>query len=98
MGDGAKDPEASGVGHGGDHVAAGVGWGPRIRRPDIPGAALHEGLSWECQAFGEYLDAVDRVPHDIDVAAQVPHGAVRLHVVGERGVRREAAPPGDTHE
>ena len=25
---------------------------------DIPGAALHEGLSWEWQSFAEYLDAV----------------------------------------
>lgn len=58
---------------------------------DIPGTALHEGLSWEWQTFPEYLDAVDRLPHDIDVAAQVPHAAVRLHVMGERGARGEPA-------
>jgi len=60
---------------------------------DIPGAALHEGLSWDWQTFPEYLDALERLPHDIDFAAQVPHGAVRLHVMGERGANRETASP-----
>lgn len=58
---------------------------------DIPGAALSEGIRWEWETFSEYLDAVDRAPKMLDVAAQIPHGAVRAYVMGERGARNEPA-------
>ena len=60
---------------------------------DIPGTALHEGIDWRWETFPEYLDALERTPLSIDVGTQVPHGAVRAYVMGERGPAHEVATP-----
>jgi len=51
---------------------------------DIPGSALHEGIAWRWESFPEYLDALAAMPRVLDVAAQVPHCALRAYVLGER--------------
>lgn len=51
---------------------------------DIPGTALAEGITWEWETFPEYLDAVASMDRTVEVAAQVPHAALRAYVMGER--------------
>ena len=51
---------------------------------DIPGTALHEGMTWGWESFSEYLDVLEATPRTVDVVAQVPHAALRAYVLGER--------------
>jgi N-acyl-D-aspartate/D-glutamate deacylase len=62
---------------------------------DIPGAVLHQGLTWNWESFGEYLNALDEHPRDVDVCAQLPHGALRVYVMGARAVALEPATDAD---
>jgi N-acyl-D-aspartate/D-glutamate deacylase len=62
---------------------------------DIPGAALHEGIHWEWETFPQYLDYLSQRSFDMDIGAQLPHGALRVYVMGRRGADREAASADD---
>ena len=58
---------------------------------DIPEVVLSEGMPWNWHSFPDFLDAIAARSYDVDVAAQVPHAALRVYVMGQRGAAREAA-------
>lgn len=59
---------------------------------DIPGSILAEGVDWQWETFPEYLDLLDTKPLSIDIAAQLPHAALRTYVMGRRGGQHEERP------
>ena len=55
---------------------------------DIPGTALYEGIEWgKWETFPEYLDYLESRSFSLNVAAQIPHSALRYYVMGERALR-----------
>jgi N-acyl-D-aspartate/D-glutamate deacylase len=65
---------------------------------DIPEPVLSAGLPWNWESFGDYLDALGARHYDADIATQLPHAALRVYVMGERGVDREPATDADCQE
>ena len=53
---------------------------------DVPEVVMTEGLPWNWQTFPDYLDALQGRQFDVDVAAQLPHSALRVFVMGERAL------------
>ncbi len=62
---------------------------------DTPGSAMVEGISWEWESFGEYLDAIDRRSYVLDIGTQIGHGPLRAYVMGDRGAANEPATDDD---
>jgi N-acyl-D-aspartate/D-glutamate deacylase len=65
---------------------------------DIPGSALREGLTWDWESFPDYLGVLSRRCYDVDVAAQVPHAALRVEVMGNKAAARVQAAPDEAAE
>jgi len=59
---------------------------------DIPAAAIVDGLPWDWQTYGEYLDTLDRLPKGVHVGGMVGHGALRWWAMGERSLDPDALP------
>ena len=65
---------------------------------DIPEVVLTEGLDWQWNTFSDYLNVLQNRSFDMDIGAQIPHGALRLYVMGQRGSDREVATEDDIKE
>src|SRR5436305_3977135 len=58
---------------------------------DITEPVLSAGLPWAWESFGDYMDWLSQRSFDMDIGAQLPHAALRVYVMGERGARRDPA-------
>jgi N-acyl-D-amino-acid deacylase len=58
---------------------------------DIPEVVMTRGVPWAWETFPDYLDFLDGRSYDADIAAQLPHAALRVYVMRERGMVREPA-------
>src|SRR6266496_3069653 len=62
---------------------------------DIPEPVLSAGIPWAWESFPDYMGWLSKRNFDMDIGAQLPHAALRVYVMGERGARRDPSTPED---
>jgi N-acyl-D-amino-acid deacylase len=65
---------------------------------EIPVEVMEAGIEWDWESYPEYLDALDRREHTLDLATQVAHIALRAYVMGARAAANEPASPAEQAE
>ena len=56
---------------------------------EIPCRVMEAGIDFDWETYPEYLDALERRQHTIDIGTQVAHVALRAYVMGDRAERNE---------
>lgn len=65
---------------------------------DIPEPVLSAGIPWEWESFPDYMDWLSKRSFDVDIGAQLPHAALRVYVMGDRGARRDPSTAEDNRQ
>jgi N-acyl-D-aspartate/D-glutamate deacylase len=65
---------------------------------DIPEPVLSAGIPWQWESFPDYMEWLAKRNFDMDIGAQLPHAALRVYVMGERGARRDPSTPEDNEQ
>ncbi|MBL6616228.1 MAG: amidohydrolase family protein [Reyranella sp.] len=65
---------------------------------DIPEVVMTEGLPWNWETFPDFMNRLGERQYDVDIVTQVPHAAIRVYVMGQRGADREPATDEDRRE
>ena len=58
---------------------------------DIPASAILEGLDWDWESYGDYLDAIDPLPKGINAGGYVGDVALRAYVAGDAACEADFA-------
>jgi N-acyl-D-aspartate/D-glutamate deacylase len=57
---------------------------------DIPTEAMLAGIEWNWESFPEYLANVERLPKGLNYGMYIGHSALRMYVMGRRGLEEPA--------